>query len=80
MPPKSTEDIEAGARREPIKRMPSNAELIPDAGKIVMDEAAMFGKGIIKDFKTTVGTHFKSVSTDQRFHVILFRSKTAQPQ
>lgn len=59
MPPKSN-DIEGG--REPIKRLPSNAELIPDAGKITMDEPAYFGKGIIKDFKETVGTHWREVS------------------
>jgi hypothetical protein len=61
MPPKAS-DIEAGAGRNPIKRLPSNAELIPDAGKITMDEAAYFGKGIVKDMKTTVGTHWREVS------------------
>lgn len=65
MPPKSA-DIEAGAGRNPIKRLPSNDELVPHAGKITMDEAAYFGKGIIKDFKTTVGTHFREVSADWR--------------
>ena len=66
MPPKS-EDIEAGGNpKEPMKRLPSNAELVPDAGKIVMDEAMYFGKGIIHDFKTTVGTHWVSVSLSQQ--------------
>jgi hypothetical protein len=63
MPPKSS-DIEAG--REAIKRLPSNAELVPHAGKITMDEPAYFGKGIIKDFKNTVGTHWREVSHHQR--------------
>jgi hypothetical protein len=61
MPPKSN-DIEAG---QAIKRLPSNAELVPHAGKITMDEPAYFGKGIIKDFKTTVGTHWIGVSRHQ---------------
>ena len=61
MPPKA-EDIESGPHGNPIKRMPSNAELIPDAGKVVMDEAKMWGKGIISDFRETVGTHWLAVS------------------
>ncbi|GAX27540.1 solute carrier family 4 (anion exchanger), member 2 [Fistulifera solaris] len=60
MPPKSN-DIEAG---QAIKRLPSNAELVPHAGKITMDEPAYFGKGILKDFKTTVGTHWREEMTN----------------
>lgn len=36
----------------------TNAELMADAGKVHMDEAQMWGKGIIKDFRQTVGTHW----------------------
>ena len=35
-----------------------NADLIPDAGKMTMDEGQMWGKGLIADFKRTVGTHW----------------------
>jgi hypothetical protein len=59
MPPESN-DIENG--RPTVKRMPSNAELIPDAGKIHMDPPAYFGKGIIADFKRTICTHWWEVS------------------
>lgn len=41
----------------------TNAELVPDAGKVHMDPAESWGTGIINDFKRTVGTHwFKEVS------------------
>ncbi|KAL7566605.1 hypothetical protein ACA910_003443 [Epithemia clementina (nom. ined.)] len=35
-----------------------NAELVPDAGKVHMDEAEGWGTGIINDFRRTVGTHW----------------------
>lgn len=62
MPPKESEpkDIEetvietTSTRSKPM----SNAELMEDAGKVHMDAAQMWGKGIINDFRQTVGTHW----------------------
>ena len=42
----------------------SNAELIPDAGKVHMDEGQPWGVGIINDFKRTVGTHWVTEFTN----------------
>ena len=36
----------------------TNAELVPDAGKVHMDEAEGCGRGIIKDIRRTVGSHW----------------------
>ncbi|KAL7575487.1 hypothetical protein ACA910_020073 [Epithemia clementina (nom. ined.)] len=35
-----------------------NSELVPDAGKVHMEEAEAWGTGIINNFKRTVGTHW----------------------
>ena len=42
----------------------SNAKLIPDAGKVHMDEGQPWGVGIINDFKRTVGTHWVTEFTN----------------
>ena len=42
----------------------SNAELVPDAGKVHMDEGQPWGTGIVKDFKRTVGTHWVTEFTN----------------
>ena len=42
----------------------ANEELMPDAGKLVMDPAQKMGTGIIKDIKRTVGTHWLSEMTN----------------
>jgi len=36
------------------KKILSNSELMPDAGKVPLDPPELWGRGIIKDFKTTV--------------------------
>ncbi|KAL7577117.1 hypothetical protein ACA910_019719 [Epithemia clementina (nom. ined.)] len=36
----------------------TNAELVPDAGKVHIEPAESWGTGIINDFKRTVGTHW----------------------
>lgn len=38
----------------------SNDDLMEDAGKVHMDEAQMWGQGIINDIRRTVGTHWVS--------------------
>ena len=55
------EDSSYGKQTEKTMRMappPTNAQLVPDAGKVHMDEAQMWGTGIIADIKRTVGTHW----------------------
>ena len=42
----------------------SNSELVPDAGKVHMDEGQPWGAGIINDFKRTVGTHWVTEFTN----------------
>ena len=37
-----------------------NAELLPDAGKVSIDAGKPWGKGLIEDIRTTVGTHWVS--------------------
>ena len=41
-----------------------NADLIPDAGKLTMDEGQMWDKGMISDIKRTVGTHWVKEMTN----------------
>eukprot|EP00327_Prymnesium_parvum_P008782 CAMPEP_0182818672 /NCGR_PEP_ID=MMETSP0006_2-20121128/12152_1 /TAXON_ID=97485 /ORGANISM="Prymnesium parvum, Strain Texoma1" /LENGTH=106 /DNA_ID=CAMNT_0024945159 /DNA_START=55 /DNA_END=371 /DNA_ORIENTATION=+ len=43
---------------KPLGRMPTNAELIPHAGKVVMDAPQTWGRGIVGDFKRTIGSHW----------------------
>jgi hypothetical protein len=38
----------------------SNQELIPDAGKVTLDPAKPWGRGLVEDIKKTVGTHWVS--------------------
>lgn len=42
----------------------ANADLLEDAGAVHLDEAQPWGRGMIKDFKTTVGTHWVSEMTN----------------
>jgi hypothetical protein len=62
MPPKAeTEDyeIEPAENMKPqLTHAPSNAELLVDAGKVPLDAPQMWGRGIIGDFKRTVGSHW----------------------
>lgn len=37
-----------------------NAELVPDAGKVTIDAGKPWGKGLMEDIRTTVGTHWVS--------------------
>ena len=46
-----------------------NSDLIDDAGKVHLDEAQLWGKGITGDFKRTIGTHWFS-------EVVNFNQKT----
>jgi hypothetical protein len=41
-----------------------NVDLVPDAGKIAMDEGKPWGRGIMSDIRTTVGTHWISEMTN----------------
>ena len=45
-------------------RAASNADLIDGAGKVTMDPAQPFGRGMLADFKRTVGTHWLSEVTN----------------
>jgi hypothetical protein len=36
----------------------NNGDLIKDAGKVHIDEAQMWGRGIVNDVKRTIGTHW----------------------
>ena len=36
----------------------SNQDLIPDAGKVVMEPGELWGKAVINEFKRTVGTNW----------------------
>jgi hypothetical protein len=59
MPPKSfTPDAELGVKDMHSKGAVEidNDDLMPDAGKIVLDPAQPWGRGFIADFKRTVGT------------------------
>ena len=38
----------------------NNADLVADAGKVKLDPAMPWGKGVIADFKRTIGTHWFS--------------------
>jgi hypothetical protein len=63
MPPKAQDIEDSGAfvdKPEKDYSTRSNAELMEDAGKVHLDEAEMWGKGIIKDIRRTVGTHWWS--------------------
>ena len=52
-------DAEDGYGKATVATGPrSNNELMEDAGKVHMDKAQMWGTGIVKDFKRTVGTHW----------------------
>lgn len=39
--------------------MSNNAEVMPDAGKIVMDKGELWGTGIVREFRETVIGHCK---------------------
>jgi hypothetical protein len=63
MPPKAETEYDVKLDENPkqqqeLNRVPSNAELIVDAGKITLDEPQMWGRGIISDMKRTIGTHW----------------------
>lgn len=42
----------------------SNADIIPDAGKVYLDPARPWGKGLIQDARSTLFTHFKEEMTN----------------
>jgi hypothetical protein len=61
MPPKAETEYDVKPDENPKQQLnhaPSNAELIVDAGKVSIDEPKMWGRGIISDMKSTVGTHW----------------------
>ena len=47
----------------------SNADLVEGAGKVKLDEAKGWGKGIISDIKNTVGSHWVEVRPQERITV-----------
>jgi len=60
-------EIDNGSAKKPKKfaTLPSNAELVKGAGNVHLDEAEIWGgRGIIKDFKRTVGTHWVQEMTN----------------
>ena len=66
MPPKHADDLDdvsVGDGRD-NKKSVSNNDLVPDAGKVHLDPAQPWGKGIIADFKRTVGTHWVEEMTN----------------
>jgi hypothetical protein len=61
MPPKAETEYDVKPDENPKQQLnhaPSNAELIVDAGKVNIDDPKMWGRGIISDMKSTVGTHW----------------------
>ena len=62
MPPKNASAAELGYDDEPKLSKSfdssSNKDLMEDAGVIKMDDPMSWGKGIVNDFKRTVGTHW----------------------
>jgi hypothetical protein len=66
MPPKHADDLDdvsIGDGRD-NKKSVSNNDLVPDAGKVHLDPAQPWGKGIIADFKRTIGTHWVEEMTN----------------
>ena len=47
---------------EDQERRVSDNDLVENAGKITIDEAQMWGRGILNDIKRTVGSHWLVVS------------------
>lgn len=59
MPPKaSNANCEDPDQTRHDKDSTKNADFIMDAGSIHLDPAQMWGKGIISDFKRTIGSHW----------------------
>jgi hypothetical protein len=42
----------------------SNDSLVEGAGKITLEKANMWGRGVVQDIRTTVGTHWRSEMTN----------------
>mmetsp|Transcript_6954 Transcript_6954/g.13128 ORF Transcript_6954/g.13128 Transcript_6954/m.13128 type:complete len:601 (-) Transcript_6954:155-1957(-) len=62
MSPKNEKDID-DPQKVKLGR-PSNAEIMPDAGKIHLDPAQPWGRGLMKDVRSTLFTHFKEEMTN----------------
>jgi VIT1/CCC1 family predicted Fe2+/Mn2+ transporter len=62
MPPQKQNEVGVEAKNDntTVASSVSNDDLMEDAGKVHMDEAQMWGQGIINDFRRTVGTHWLS--------------------
>jgi hypothetical protein len=61
MPPKdeTKHDVKPDENpKQQLNHAPSNAELMVDAGKVTIHESNMWGRGIISDMKSTIGTHW----------------------
>ncbi|KAL1514462.1 hypothetical protein AB1Y20_003561 [Prymnesium parvum] len=54
----SDDDQTNNSKAKPLGRMPTNAELVPGAGKVVMDAPQTWGRGIVGDIKRTIGSHW----------------------
>jgi len=63
MASKDNDDFSVGSA-DAFKNLSGNADLIPGAGKVFIDPAQSWGKGFIKEFKSTIGTHWISEMTN----------------
>jgi hypothetical protein len=58
MPPKASQADYEDSGHLNHKDSSKNGDLIADAGKVHIDEAQMWGRGIVNDVKRTLGTHW----------------------
>lgn len=74
MPPRDEPKLESKLEDGELKRSTSNVDLMPDAGKVHIDEAQMWGRGIVNDFKRTVGTHWvkEMINLNQKTIAVTF--------
>ena len=59
-----TKDVETLGETVSPNTAPSNEELMENAGKVHLDEAQMWGKGIINDIRNTVLSHWWTQMTN----------------
>jgi hypothetical protein len=73
MPPRNQDDTHYDVESTTVggtkkmyygKSLSSNAELVPDAGKIQLEKGNPWGRGILQDMKRTVGTHWLKEMTN----------------
>jgi hypothetical protein len=64
MPPRADENKLDDAELQPLAK--SYEEILANAGKVHLEPAQNWGKGIMQDFKRTVGTHWVEASTGKK--------------